>query len=240
MRRTGNLGALLKPALELISLAVKSRLFAIFLAIDFDFMALHVYVATRPWEVPSSPIEYLRIDKDLGVSEFFEYITLAAGLVATLILIRRTRDRSYWMVAALILYLLIDDAFSIHEILGPILDRNDANVGEAVPSLVAGSIFGIWGLVCLWRSNGTTKAVLAAVGISVAFIAFFGVGVDTLHGVFVAPFSPFDGPITLIEDGCELVGLTFLSALMLTVLSRLGDDRAYMAAIDQYSVAQRD
>jgi hypothetical protein len=201
---------------------MKSRLFAVFLAIDSAFMALHVYVATRPWEVPSSPIEYLRIDKDFGVSEFFEYFALATGLVATLILIRTTRDRSYWMVAALILYLLIDDAFSIHEILGPILDRNNANVGEAVSSLVAGSVFGLWGLICLWRSNGATKAVLTAVGISVAFIAFFGVGVDTLHGMFIAPFSPFDGPVTLIEDSCELVGLTFLGALMLTALGRLG------------------
>jgi hypothetical protein len=223
MRLTENFGALLKSALEMISLTVKNRLFAIFLSIDGAFIGLHVYVATRPREVPGSPIQYLRIDKDLGMSEFFEYIALAAGLVATLILIRRTRDRCYWMVAGLILYLFIDDAFSIHEILGPILYRNNANVGEAVPNLVAGSVFGLWGLICLWRSNGATKAVLTAVGISVAVIAFFGIGVDTLHGAFIVPFSPFDGPITLIEDGCELVGLTFLSALMLTALGRSGN-----------------
>ena len=69
MRMTGNSKTLFKPAFELISLTVKSRSFAIFLAVDSALIALHVYVATRPWEVPGSPIQYLRLDKELGVSD---------------------------------------------------------------------------------------------------------------------------------------------------------------------------
>ena len=220
MRLTKPFDPLLKPALELISLTMKSRLFAILLCIDFIFLAMHIYVATRPWEVSTSPIEYLRIDKDLGLSEVFEYFVLAGGLIATLILIKRTRDRAYWIIAAVMLYFLIDDAFSVHEIFGRSVDRDDPNIAEAIPSLIAGAIFGLAGGISLYQSRGTARAILIAFGLCVAFIAFFAVGVDTLHGLYIRPFSPLDGPITLIEDGSELVGLTFLSALLLTVQRR--------------------
>src|SRR5512146_339527 len=120
MRMIQSTKTLLSPAIDLLVGVLKTRTFLVFLAIDCIFILIHIYVATRPWETPASPIEYLRIDKDRSLSELFEYGALAAGLAATVTLIRQTRESAYWMVAALILYLLIDDAFAIHELLGPI------------------------------------------------------------------------------------------------------------------------
>lgn len=135
---------LLSPALDLLGRAAKSRTFSVFLAIDCALILIHLYVATRPWETPTSPIEYLRIDNDISVSKLFECGTLVAGLGASVALILRTRAPAYWMVSALILYLLIDDTFGIHEVLGSIFDANDPYIGKALPSLLAGLIFVFW------------------------------------------------------------------------------------------------
>lgn len=76
-----------------------------------------------------------------------------------------------------------------------------------------------------------TRSVLTAVGIIVAYISFFGVGVDALHGM-IRPYTPLDGPVTMIEEGNELIGLTLLGALMLTVLATRNIDDALAANDD--------
>lgn len=209
-----------RAALDLLSCTIRSRLSLALLAIDCAFILLHIFVATRPWETPGSAIQYLRIDKEGGVAEIFETALLLAGLTATAVLIRRTNDAAYWMVAALILYLLIDNSLGIHESLGPILQTANPAIGEALPSLVAAAIFVPWGLVSVWRSSGLTSTVLTAFGLTVSYIAFFGVGVDALHRFLILPHTPLDGAVTVLEDGNELIGLTVLGTLMLTVLGK--------------------
>lgn len=116
-------------------------------------------------------------------------------------------------MAALVTYLLIDDLFALHELSGKLFPGS-STIGEVIPSLVAGAAFLVWGMYRVVRSDGATRTLLILFGLTIAYIAFFGVVVDGLHGLFIAPFSPLDGPITVVEDGNELIGIAFLATLL--------------------------
>lgn len=209
-------------ALRLVAGVMRSRLFLLLLAIDALLITVHMFVATRPWETPQSPIEYLRIDKDKGLAEWFEYGLLAAALVCAILSFRATRRSYFLFVAALLGYFLVDDAFGLHELGGRLLDSAAPELGEIVPSAIAGSLLFCWGLFELIKSPQADRPFLMAVALITGYIAFFGVFVDAFHGHFIAPHSLLDGPMTVIEDGNELVGISLFCALMVRTLPLKG------------------
>lgn len=221
----------LRDAASLVWRAARTRLFGRLLIVAAIFAALHIWVATRPWERDGMAIQMLRIDYDRGLSEWFEYALQTTSLICATLIAYRYHKPAFWVVAALGAYMLFDNALGIHEWFGSAASGVDNGAshaaGELIPSIAAFVLFLVSGLAVYWFSDRTVRAQLIAIGLVVAVIAFFGIVVDGAHGMLVKPKTPLDGPLSLVEDGGEMVGIMLRATLMLGLL------RAYASQSSQ-------
>ena len=200
---------------------VITREFAIVLAslLVFDALIVSVHVASvllrnaGSQHVLAQP--FFNLGQDRGLGEVFGYVKLLACAVLLTSIWKATHTRIFLAFAFLYLYALLDDAMSIHEQIGDVLQVRGyrKELGEA-PALVAPSLIAIAVFAREFRSTCKEYQALgfAYFGLFAA-LAFFAVFLDALHVPVV------------IEDGGELATLSFHTAFTASLFRVLDASR---------------
>jgi hypothetical protein len=168
---------------------------------------------------------------ELGLAESFEYLKSAATALAIGMLARRERATILWVLCALNVWMVLDNAFALHERVGQRLARHvlggltlgldrPRDLGELICFGLAGG--GFLGLLALtWRSaSPLARQTTLVLSIAVAGAAFFGVGVDAIHS---SPWATgLDELMAEVEDGGESLMISLGCALAFGCLGAAG------------------
>jgi len=197
---------------------------ALLLSADAVFIVLHLIRAYTPYLSSS----YYSLEKDGGYAEVFQYIKeyWTTGVLAALFV--RTRQAVYCTWSLLFGYLLIDDAFQLHERVGRMLSRKGyfgdspltglraQDFGELTVSAFAGITFlvliGGTYLLSTPDAKQVSKRLVALLGI----IIFFGVFVDMLHSAMES--LPGSSILGVVEDGGEMLAVSITCYYVLGLL----------------------
>lgn len=159
------------------------------------------------------------VTTERGYGEWFQYIKAAA--VALMLLRSRRRSPAALAWAGLFIYLLLDDAFALHEAFGLFAASKFAwpAIGPARPEQIAellihagvglafiGSLAAI-----LRRGDVASRSLSVALSAPFALLVFFGAAVDILHSY--ARDTPYRYAAGVIEDGGEMVAMSLLVAV---------------------------
>jgi hypothetical protein len=215
-------------------------LLLLLLAADLAFIVLHVlYVETsllrgRPFS----------LEADNGLPEAFQYVKQFWVALCMAAMFRRARQVVYigWMVV--FTFLLLDDAFQIHEHIGQWLGAQYSlpvafglrpdDIGELLFASLIGGITTVLIGVGFWRGDADARIVSRDMVIMVIVLAGLGVGVDILHVItyFKAPLlAQF---LLILEDGGEMLVVSCMVAYMVNVLNHRG-----RATVDLWAIARR-
>lgn len=214
------------------------RLFYLFLATDVAFMLLHlIHHYTGLTTNPAFSLE-----TDRGFAEVFQYIKEYWIAIILVVLAVRTGVILYGSWALLFFYLLLDDAGEIHEKLGAfftnqlvipgMFNLRGQDFGEL---LVIGIVVGVFLtlITVTYRFGDATSRKVSKHLIMMMFaLAFCGVILDLFH---IAASSPSLDPILmLLEDGGELVIMSFIAAYVLSLFELFQVKRSKLKSIAQY------
>jgi hypothetical protein len=198
------------------------------LAGDLVLIGLHLAYA-------ESSKSMLSIERDKGYAESFQYLKELWIVLTLLWMALRPAGRLHAVIAGVFCYLLIDDAFSIHEKygrklasylgVGPMFRLRGQDFGEF-------AIFAVVGLVSLAAIGLAFRLGSARFRLEAAFLvaalgalAFFGVVMDMLHVMFKD--GMLNQPLGLVEDGGEMLVMSFICWSVLAFsLARRQDGRA--------------
>jgi hypothetical protein len=191
------------------------------------------WLATSHWSV----------ERDRGYPELFGYALLVVAVVGLLVLGRRGRRPSLYAWAATFALVLLDDEMMIHERGGRIVVRLLGSPAEifGVRAQDVGEL-AVWGGLAVLpliavvllhrRSDRFGRELDYALGLLLGALVFFGVVVDQLHSMFWDGI-PVVGPVMgVVEDGGELVVLSFLAAFVVGVLQHRDAAKAVVAEDD--------
>lgn len=167
---------------------------------------------------------FFSIEEDRGLAELIQYTQELAIVVLLILSAIRHKIKALYAWVVLFVYVVADDAFSIHENVGEYLSDS----GEFAPSffrpqdigelIVSGStgliLFSIIGL-CYARGSSAFRSITHDIILLFSGLVFFGVFVDSIHGAINA----FTGELGLIEDGGELVVISLILAYVWAVFS---------------------
>jgi hypothetical protein len=197
---------------------------------DIFFVLMHVYHRLAYLGVLSfTPNEYYSLGLDQSYSEYSQYIKVVA-IIFVLVYLKRQAvgDWLYITWATLFLYIVIDDAFSIHETVGEILGHalGFSNVIGLRPQdfgeLTILSMVGMFFIVSIYftysNSSDEAKTTAQMLSLFLGILIFFGIGVDMAH-MIIGPYLPVSG-LTLIEDGGELFAMSLLVGYLSTLYIR--------------------
>ena len=185
------------------------------LAIDLLFGLLHFLLLTDLLSSASFSLE-----SDRGYPESYQYmkILLAVGLLAAVF--RQTRVPAFASWALLFLYLLIDDAFSIHETVGahaaaafgylPALGLRAQDFGELTVSATSAALLLLPLAYFYSRGAAPDRAASRHLLLLLASLAFFGIFVDMLHVAIDAGWK-VRFLLGAIEDGGEMVTMSVMA-----------------------------
>lgn len=192
-----------------------AMILVLLVAADAAFIVLHVIHKMTP---------HLRstlysIERDRGYAEFFQYAKYFWMLILIGFSIRSLRTFGFVSWFAIIAYLLCDDAFTIHENLGRMIEaeitfqppmnlrRQDfgelavyASAGVLLVGLLAATYR--WGAVEFRRCTRKFLGYLAA-------LVFFGVIVDMIHEM-TARGTMLRLALAIIEEGGEMIVASFM------------------------------
>jgi hypothetical protein len=163
------------------------------------------------------------VTTERGYGEWFQYAKAAA--VALLLLRARGKSPVVFVWAGLFAYLMVDDAFAVHESFGrfaaPVLglpaigSLRPEQMGELLFYAVIGLVF-ITALAVLLRGGDPEgRSLSVALALPFTLLVFFGVVMDMLHSL--ARDSSYRYATGVIEDGGEMVAMSVLVALVYRV-----------------------
>ena len=183
-------------------------------AADLAFLALHI--ANR--YLPHGDI-LLTLSTERGYSEIFQYIKEYWIAVLFLVVCFRKKQGVFLAWAALFVYLLCDDALTIHETAGgllaaawnfsPMFGLRPQDFGELLVSLAAGFVFVILLVIFYPRSTPDSRRAAIDLALLLGLLAFFGVAVDLLH---VALGGVFPYGWIILEDSGEMIAMSLIAA----------------------------
>ena len=200
-------------------------------SVDLMFIVVHALHVWTPW----LPAYSLSIEADRGLAELFQY-TKQAALVACLgILFCRTRGWVFAGWAMFFGFLLLDDAFFIHERLG---ERVGAHLGFAAAfglrvgdfgEVAIAAVLGLCAVtmvvIALRRGGATARRISQDFLCLLALLALFAVAFDAVHTItyFRAPdIAPL---FALIEDGGEMLVVSVIAAYTFDILNNTARHR---------------
>lgn len=181
---------------------------------------------------------FVDFNRDVSIPSWLNAgLWMLAGLVAGYIARKATALRkSWWIFAAVCVYLSIDEAVSLHELLEPLGRQAGTGLAYAwvIPGLAITAIvvLALGGLVL--RLPPTSRNALLIGG--VVFL-LGSVGIETIAG-FVSEDAQSGGLYALLgvfEEGCEIVGVAICVTALLSLLERrdIGTARAYRVALNR-------
>jgi hypothetical protein len=214
-------------------------------AADVAFIFLHVlYVETnllrgRPFS----------LEADNGVPEAYQYVKQFWVALCMALMFRRVRQVVYLGWLLVFTFLLLDDAFQIHEHIGEWLGAHYVlpvafglrpdDIGELLFAAFVGSISTILIGFGYWRADADARITSRDMIIMVIVLAGLGVGVDILHVItyFKAPLlAQF---LLILEDGGEMLVVSAMVAYMVNTLNHRGRATLDLWAIMRHFSRQR-
>lgn len=213
------------------------RLFYLFLATDVAFMWLHlIHHYTRLTTNPAFSLE-----TDRGFAEVFQYIKEYWIAVILGILAVRTGVFLYGSWSLLFVYLLLDDAGEIHEKLGAVVTNQlvipgmfnlrGQDFGELVVISTVVLIFLTLITITYRLADSTSRKVSKHLIMMMFALAFCGIILDLFH---IAASSPSLDPILmLLEDGGELVIMSFIAGYVISLFELFQAKRSKVKSIAQ-------
>ncbi len=186
---------------------------------DITFIALHGL-----YEFNDSVSDYLlNMTVDRGYAEVFQYIK-EYWIVGILLLIAfKNRSLLFLIWSGLFTYVLLDDALVIHETWGlamskalsfpAVLGLNPHDLGEIAISAIFG--FSFLGLIAInYRLANYFERRTSKYLIYMLFsLGLVGIVADSLH--VMNNFSLLNPILTVIEDGGEMIVMSFILAFVL-------------------------
>lgn len=159
------------------------------------------------------------LEMDRGYGEHYQYLKLAAILFVLGVTAWRERVLVYAGWFLVFTYLLVDDAFLIHETYGlyvaervPIADGlglRGRDFGEVLITLIAAGVLIVTLAAGYLRAKAEQRAFARGLFVLILVLAFFGVLVDMIHEIFRDTIL-FD-TLGTIEDGGELVVMSVIT-----------------------------
>jgi hypothetical protein len=200
----------------LLTASLRSPILWALLVIDLVLIIVHLLVALSPNEEVGSWTDFLRVDKDRSLSEWFEFTKLGFAILLLVRHARRQQHRAgYLMVAALLALMLFDNIVEVRLHTAEWLAPGRLATAELV--LVSATAPFLAGLMYLaFRgAKSDERSELAAILIVLAVFALFAVVIDFLHEVALMYGPTIYGGLSVLEDGGELITLSLLLALVI-------------------------
>lgn len=195
----------------------------ILVGVDFVFMGLHALKSLGYISDPN-----LSVTQNWGYAESFQYIKslLLSGIFIWLAV--KYGKPLFYCWAVVFLYILIDDSFEIHELLGNKLGEFITKNFEIGAGSTSGEIlvFGAFGLSIFiplfyfyYHSKNRDLKIMSQ-DLFMLFIAmlFFGIGIDLLHD-FAETGTVTSGMLGLIEDGGEMLVMSVIVWYIWTMIT---------------------
>lgn len=167
-----------------------------------------------------------------GFAEVVQYLKEYWIAAAFALLAAARREARHLVLSGVFAYLLVDDAFELHEQVGrglaerlalpAVAGVRGSDLGELAVQGVVGVVVATAVAVAYRRGSPTFRATALRLLAMIGALAFFGVVVDLLHSaVGDVPYAY--GAFTLLEEGGELVAM---SVIAWYACSLLADARA--------------
>jgi hypothetical protein len=193
-----------------------TRFFLLLFAVDCIFVLLHFLLLAD-----SINHEILSLETDRGLAELYQYAKISSVVLLLLSVRMKTGVIGYSVWALLFLYLLADDAFSVHEVLGehiaislnfvPALGLRAVDFGELATSAM---IFTLFLTVLGWfyaSGSDDFRNVSRKLFLLLIALAFFGVFVDMLHVALMRVDWRITFLLVVVEDGGELLVMSIIA-----------------------------
>lgn len=189
------------------------------LSLDLAFVLAHLVNA---WLL-STPWPMLSLEQDRSLSEWAQYVKF--GAMALLLLATAAWQRRWHALSwvPLMGFLLLDDAFSVHERYGWLasvrlelpawLGLSGQDIGQLLVSGVSGLM--LFSPIALGWVLGDTAFRRQSEGLAWRFglLGFFGVFVDAAHN-WTRPWPALDFAVGVLEDGGEMLAASLMLAFV--------------------------
>ncbi len=189
-------------------------LLLLLIATDAVFILIHL-----AYELGHIDRYIYSLSADRGYAEVFQYIKVFWIILLFTALAFIRRKQVFSLAAGLFAYILIDDAFQVHETVGkslvtwfglqPVFGIEEKNVGELLVSATAGTVFLILAAVVYTRAGRPARRTFHHLVLWCCVLAFFGVVVDMLHSSI--HWKPWASSLMgIIEDGGEMLVMSWM------------------------------
>jgi hypothetical protein len=183
------------------------------------FVATHGQPDQSFWFAVHSEIG---LSRDRSMGEILNYgLAFLASVLFFLVFIE-SRSPMFFFFSILMAFIWFDDSASYHERFGRFLDRTislpalpgtrQQDTGELIAWAIAGSILACFLLPSLLRRRPGDLGALVLVTSGFAALIFFGMLADMVH---IAAPPELDFEIGVIEDGGEMLAITFIAGVAL-------------------------
>jgi hypothetical protein len=205
----------------------------LFLSADLIYIILHILYKTTTLLNSS----YFSVKRDLGYSEFFQYMKFLWIIILLIYLVKRSKIWGFLAWAAVFLYFLADDAFQLHENVGEIIAGNLdfvppfnlrlQDIGELAVYAIAGAVLLLGVALSYWRGSKTFRGISIDLLLLISILVFFGVVVDMAEiaadlGVFVKE------TLGLIDDGGEMIVTSVMAWYIFRLALRDGEIDSFL------------
>jgi hypothetical protein len=230
--------------LDLRLVPVARHMLITLLLVDIAFIALHVLRAAAlkygwaPFDVTLASSAFA-IDTEGGYPEDWQYAKEIATAVLLLLAALRTRQPVYGAWAALFAFAGLDDSVAIHERMGallePVLPHIDKlqghDLGELLFAAAAGFVL-LGGIIYgSWRSAPLHVARSWIFVFPLAGLALCGMGFDLVHAIVRYSYPGSNLVLTVLEDGGEMLFMSFACALAVAAFTRAAEPFAPQAQV---------
>lgn len=198
------------------------------IAADLAFILLHV-ISVETSLLRGRPFS---LEADNGLPEAYQYVKQFWVALCMAALFRRTRAAVYSGWALVFAFLLIDDAFQLHENVGKWLSVRFAfpavfglrpdDLGELLFAAMVGAVTMLLIGFGFWRGDSHARSVSRDMAILVVALAVVGVGFDIVHVIAYFEARPLAQFLLILEDGGEMIVVSLMAAYMFNVLNHQG------------------
>lgn len=193
----------------------KDKLLVLLLITDVAFILLHILNVYTGLLNNS----YYLLYRDRGFAEFFQYTKELWIALLFLFLAIKKKQGIFYVFSLLFLYLLIDDAFELHENLGRLfadtlnlqdwLGLRAVDIGELLVSGLFGGLFLVALSLFFVLSDQITRRIALYMGVFIVLLAFFGVALDMV--TVIIEQRAIVRVLVILEEGGEMLVMSLIT-----------------------------
>lgn len=216
------------------ALSIFKRILLTLVTVDLGLILLNVIIASmRATGVISGNIDAWLVFHETSIGSYFNYVKWAV-LVMSLAVVALRHHRAWILLvlAALFLYILLDDTLELHEYYGSLIAERFGlvttmavpaeDLGQLIFLMAVGGIFSGLAIVAFFVSAQVWQRVAVPLLAALLGLAFFGVGVDVVHSMTNSlpqgqTQKMLDVGLAIFEDGGEMIFGSVLVALAVAV-----------------------